>query len=160
MRLCPRGSQLHENHFAPQPLEITPFRLTPPFRLAYTDFIAPEGDFQRSPGNTNICMSFLARFVRFLFWLLVASWAAWLLRSFVGWMLRNATTGGQTSTEASTPMDGRQLGRRLVRDPICGMHVDETLSIPFRNEGELLHFCSPACRDAYAESTKKFAANG
>ncbi len=105
-------------------------------------------------------MTFLTRFVRFLFWLLVASWAAWLLRSFVGWMLRNATTAGQTSTEASTPMDGRQLGRRLVRDPICGMHVDETLSIPFRDEGELLHFCSLACRDAYADSTKKFAANG
>src|SRR6266436_2869642 len=154
MRLCLRGSQLHENHFAPQPLEITPFRLTPPFRLAYTDFIAPEGDFQRSPGNTNIYMTFLARFVRFLFWLLVASWAAWLLRSFVAWMLRNATAAGQTPTE------GRQLGRRLVRDPICGMHVDETLSIPFPDEGELLHFCSPACRDAYAESVKKFAANG
>jgi YHS domain-containing protein len=75
-------------------------------------------------------------------------------------MFRNATTGGQTSTEASTPVDGRQLGRRLVRDPICGMHVDETLSIPFRDEGELLYFCSLACRDAYTESTKKFAANG
>ena len=105
-------------------------------------------------------MTFLARFVRFLFWLLVASWAARLLRSFVGWMFRNAATAEQTSTEASTPMEGRQSGRRLVRDPICGMHVDETLSIPFRDEGELLHFCSAACRDAYRESTKKFAANG
>jgi hypothetical protein len=38
--------------------------------------------------------------------------------------------------------------------------VGETLSIPFRDEGEILHFCCPACRDAYAESTKKFAANG
>ena len=160
MRLRLRGSQLHENLFAPQPLEITPFRLTPPFRLAYTDFIGPEEDFQPRPDNTNISMTFLARIARFLFWLLVASWAAWLLRSFVGWMLRNAATAGQTSAEASPPMDGRQLGRRLVRDPICGMHVDETLSIPFRDEGELLYFCSPACRDAYAESTKKFAANG
>src|SRR4030081_2393335 len=126
MRLSPRGRPLRENPFAPQPLEIIPFRLTPPFRLAYTDFIGPEGDFQHSPGNTNICMTFLARFVRFLFWLLVASWAASLLRSFVGWILGNATTARQTSTEASTPVEGRQLGRRLVRDPICGMHVDET----------------------------------
>ena len=105
-------------------------------------------------------MTFLARIVRFLFWLLVASWAMWLLRSFVGWMLRNATTAGQKSPEAGTSMDERQLARRLVRDPVCGMHVDETLSIPFRDEGELLHFCSLACRNAYAESTKKFAANG
>jgi hypothetical protein len=40
------------------------------------------------------------------------------------------------------------------------MHVDETLSIPLRNGGELLHFCSMACRDAYAAETKKLAANG
>jgi YHS domain-containing protein len=105
-------------------------------------------------------MTFLARIVRFLFWLLVASWAMWLLRSFVGWMLRNATTAGQKSPEAGASMDERQLTRRLVRDPVCGMHVDETLSIPFRDEGELLHFCSLACRDAYAGSTKKLAANG
>ena len=160
MRLRLRGSQPHENPFAPQTLEITPFRLTPPFRLAYTHFISTEGDFQRRAGSTNISMTFLARIVRFLFWLLVASWAIGLLRSFVGWMFRSATTAEQASTEASTRMDGHQLGRRLVRDPICGTHVDETLSIPFRDKGELLHFCSPACRDAYAESTKKFAANG
>src|SRR5437879_11836848 len=112
MRLCPRGSQLHENHFAPQPLEITPFRLTPPFRLAYTDFIAPEGDFQRSPGNTNICMTFLARFVRFLFWLLVAFWAAWLLRSFVGWVVRNDTNGGRDTEVASIPLARNKMRRR------------------------------------------------
>jgi YHS domain-containing protein len=105
-------------------------------------------------------MTFLARIARFLFWLLVASWAMWLLRRFVGWMLRNATTAGQKSPATGASMDEPQLARRLVRDPICGMHVDETLSIPFRDQGELLHFCSPACRDAYAENTKKLAANG
>jgi len=105
-------------------------------------------------------MTFLARIARFLFWLLVASWAMWLLRRFAGWLLRNATTTGQNSTESSTSMDEQRSARRLVRDPVCGMHVDETLSIPFRDEGELLHFCSLACRDAYAESNKKLAANG
>ena len=105
-------------------------------------------------------MTFLARIIRFLFWLLVASWAIGLLRRFVGWLLRSATTAGQNSTESSTSMDDQQTARRLMRDPVCGMHVDETLSIPFRDEGELLHFCSTACRDTYAESTKKLAANG
>jgi YHS domain-containing protein len=100
------------------------------------------------------------RIARFLFWLLVASWATWLLRRFLGWILENASTAGQTSTEGGTPVEGRQPGRRLVRDPVCGVHVDETLSIPFRDEGELLHFCSLACRDAYADATRKFAANG
>jgi hypothetical protein len=40
------------------------------------------------------------------------------------------------------------------------MHVDETLAIPLREGGELVHFCSLACRDAYLGSTKKLAANG
>jgi len=40
------------------------------------------------------------------------------------------------------------------------MHVDETLSIPLREGGELVHFCSLTCRDAYAAETKKLAANG
>jgi YHS domain-containing protein len=99
-------------------------------------------------------MTFLLRIARFLFWLLVASWATWLLQRFLGRILRNASAAG------SAPEGGRQLGRRLVRDPVCGVHVDETLSIPFRHESALLHFCSPACRDAYAESSRKFAANG
>ena len=46
MRFRPHGSLLRAIPLAPQPLEITPFRLTRPFRLAYTDFIGPEGDFQ------------------------------------------------------------------------------------------------------------------
>jgi YHS domain-containing protein len=105
-------------------------------------------------------MTFLARIARFLFWLLVASWAMWLLRRFVGWMVQNATTAGPKTPEASPSIDGQRAARRLVRDPICGMHVDETLSIPFRDQGGLLHFCSNACRDKYAGSLQKFAANG
>ena len=91
-------------------------------------------------------MTFLAYIARFLFWLLVASWAIRLLRRFVGWMLSSAATAGQQTPEAASAENGR-AARRLVRDPICGMHVDETLSVPFRNEGELLHFCSNTCRD-------------
>ena len=104
-------------------------------------------------------MTFLARIVRFLFWLLVISWGAWLLRRVFGSLLQNAAIrqqGANASSEPQTP----NLARRLVRDPVCGMHVDETLSIPMREGDELLHFCSIACRDAYVVSSKKFAASG
>jgi YHS domain-containing protein len=104
-------------------------------------------------------MTFLAYIARFLFWLLVACWAVGLLRRFIGWMLSNATTAAQQTPETASA-DRERAARRLVRDPICGMHVDETLSIPFRNEGELLHFCSNTCRDKYAGTVHKFAANG
>ncbi len=35
-------------------------------------------------------MSFLARVMRFLFWLLVLSWSVTLLRRAIAWMLRGA----------------------------------------------------------------------
>ena len=104
-------------------------------------------------------MTFLARIVRFLFWLLVISWSAWLLRRVFGSLLQNAAAQqqrGNASVEPQTP----NLTRRLVRDPICGMHVDETLSIPMREGEQLLHFCSMTCRDAYVVSSKKFVASG
>jgi YHS domain-containing protein len=105
-------------------------------------------------------MAFLARIVRFLFWLFVVSWSVWLLRRVFGWMLQNAASIPQQKSHASAPSETNGASRRLVRDPVCGMHVDETLSIPLRDGGELLHFCSITCRDAYTVSTKKFAANG
>jgi YHS domain-containing protein len=101
-------------------------------------------------------MNFLARIVKFLFWLLLVSWGLRLLRRIAGAVLREAPQTADASAGIPAP-DG---ARRLVRDPVCGMHVDETLSIPFREQPELLHFCSPACRDAYAVHSRKFAANG
>ncbi len=105
-------------------------------------------------------MNFLARIVKFLFWLLVVSWGVRLLRRILGGMLRDQKVPAPHTADSSVGIPAPVAGRRLVRDPVCGMHVDETLSIPFREGGELLHFCSPACRDAYAANTRKFAANG
>ncbi len=105
-------------------------------------------------------MNFFARVARFLFWLIFISWSVWLLRRLVDWMLRDAASTAPRAVDASPAAQTTASARRLVRDPVCGMHVDETLSIPWREGGELLHFCSPACRDAYAVNTRKFAANG
>jgi YHS domain-containing protein len=105
-------------------------------------------------------MNILARIARFLFWLLVLSWGLRLLRRIVGAMLRNEAGPSPQAMDASQGTPASLPSRRLVRDPVCGAHVDETCSIPFRDGGELLHFCSPACRDAYTANVRKFAANG
>ena len=104
-------------------------------------------------------MTILARIVRFLFWLLVISWSAKLLRRVFRSLLQSASVPQERANSSGEPQT-TNLTRRLVRDPICGMHVDETLSIPMRDGEELLHFCSIACRDAYVVSSKKFAASG
>jgi YHS domain-containing protein len=103
-------------------------------------------------------MNFLARILRFLFWLLVLSWGLRLLRRVVGGLFRNETAPGPQAADGSAGI--ASAARRLVRDPICGMHLDETLSIPVREGEEVHHFCSVACRDAYAVNSRKFAANG
>jgi YHS domain-containing protein len=105
-------------------------------------------------------MNFLARIMRFLFWLLVLSWGLRLVRRILGRILEDPAAPAPQTPDVSREITEQGAARRLVRDPVCGMHVDETLSIPFRDAGELLHFCSPACRDAYAVNIRKFAANG
>ena len=114
---------------------------------------------------------FLARIFRFLFWLVIVSWSVALLRRVLAWMLRGAMPG-QTEQAAASSAAGAGVGaapgdsqsgvaaRRLVRDPVCGMHVAEVLAVPLRESGELVHFCSTACRDKYVNSTPRMAANG
>lgn len=108
-------------------------------------------------------MSFLSRVLRFLFWLVVLSWSVALLRRLVAWMLRGGTPAAPAGTESADVAGSSEvvgMGRRLVRDPVCGLHVAEVLSIPLREGAETLHFCSVGCRDEYLLTTKKLAANG
>jgi YHS domain-containing protein len=106
-------------------------------------------------------MTFLVGIFRFLFWLLVISWSARLLgRIFLSLTRNSAAAPPEQGAKGASGTETGKLPRRLVRDPVCGMHLDETLSIPMREGEELLHFCSIACRDAYVVSSKKFAAHG
>jgi hypothetical protein len=115
-------------------------------------------------------MSFISRVIRFLFWLLVLSWSVALLRRLVTWMVRGGGAAPPTpDVEPSGNTEAAGMARRLVRDPACGAHVAEVLAIPLREGGEVLHFCSVACRDEYLLANggknrdadiKKIAASG
>src|SRR5213075_2222163 len=87
-------------------------------------------------------MTFLARIVRFLFWLLVLSWSVRLLRRLFSSLQQNNASAPQQRGDGAGEARAPKTARRLMRDPVCGMHVDETLSIPMREGDELLHFCS------------------
>ncbi|HKV24683.1 MAG TPA: hypothetical protein VJN93_08845 [Candidatus Acidoferrum sp.] len=108
-------------------------------------------------------MNFLVRVVRFLFWVLVISWGVALLRGAARWLMRDESTNagepeapGAANEEGKSPM----AGRRLVRDPVCGMHVAEELAIPLSEGGEMVHFCSEECREKYLQGARRMAANG
>ena len=100
-------------------------------------------------------MTFIVRMLRFVFWVVVVSWSVALLRRLVRHM-------GQGAQQSQAPMDvpADTQARKLVRDPVCGMHIAEVLALPMRQNGELVHFCSAACREKYLNETREMAANG
>lgn len=105
-------------------------------------------------------MNLLARAIRFLFWLLVVSWSVALLRRFAGWILRQAVTETPRQEAPADTVNVPSASRRLVHDPVCGMHLAEVLAIPLRENGELVYFCSAECRDKFLGAEKKAAAAG
>jgi YHS domain-containing protein len=99
-------------------------------------------------------MTLIARILRYLFWVLIASWTLSILRRIVGNM-----AGGAKSAHPDIDRRKDDVARKLVRDPVCGMHIAEGLAIPLGEGKEILHFCSTECRGKYLEKTHKFAAN-
>jgi YHS domain-containing protein len=101
-------------------------------------------------------MGFLGRIIRFLFWVLILSWAARLLGRVIG------GAGPQTSpgdTDSASADEQSEPGKRLVKDPICGMHMAEELALPISAGGETQYFCSEECRSKYENSVLKRAAS-
>jgi YHS domain-containing protein len=99
-------------------------------------------------------MTFVVRVLRYLFWLAVVSWSVALLRRVVG----NMASGGVSSEPQVHVTDGA-ASQKLVRDPVCGMHMAEELALPLKRDGEVVHFCSAECRDKYVGEAKKFSAS-
>ena len=98
-------------------------------------------------------MSFLGRILRFLFWVLLVSWAVKLLGRAMGGANPHPAEPRGANPE---PAAG---GKRLVKDPICGMHMAEELALPLQANGEVLHFCSEECRAKYQGSMARRAAS-
>jgi YHS domain-containing protein len=73
-----------------------------------------------------------------LFWL-----ARGLLRSLFGGMRSSVTQ------RPPGPAPTIHTGGELKKDPVCGTFVSVDASVTKRVNGELVHFCSPACRDKY-----------
>jgi YHS domain-containing protein len=101
-------------------------------------------------------MTFIARLLRFVFWVAALSWGVSLLRRLVNHMGAGAP---QTPPNGDIEIPGDSFSQKLVRDPVCGMHIAPGLALAVKQSGESLYFCSPECRDKYLGNTRKFAAN-
>ena len=98
--------------------------------------------------------------MRFLVLLLVVFWLMTLLLRVVARAVRTFLTSAPKTGPAAGSSQDTAIARRLVRDPVCGVHVSEARAIAFRDGTELVHFCSTACRDKYVSGEGKLAANG
>ena len=100
-------------------------------------------------------MNLLSRIVRYLFWVIVVVWGIRLLR----WMFGAALRDSRRVAGSSTAQEMQGQSRRLVRDPVCGVHVAEVLAIPLREGSETMHFCSELCREKYTVGLRRYAAS-
>ena len=99
-------------------------------------------------------MKFIERMLRYLFWVVVVSWSLAILRRIVGRMI-----GGEVQPNAQVNVPDDAVNKKLVRDPVCGMHVAEGLALPLKQGTEILHFCSAECREKYLNDAGKMSAS-
>jgi YHS domain-containing protein len=86
-------------------------------------------------------------FIRTVVYLLVAVLLITLLRYLIGAIARGF---GQLAGFRDHPArPGPRAGGELKRDPVCGTYVAAATSVKKTVRGEVLHFCSPECRDKY-----------
>jgi YHS domain-containing protein len=100
-------------------------------------------------------MGFFGRLIRFVFWVLIVSWGIKLVGRLFSGTSQPAARGGSSATAD----DPAVRGKRLVKDPVCGMHLAEELSLPISANGETQYFCSEQCRSKYENSVLRHAAN-
>jgi YHS domain-containing protein len=103
-------------------------------------------------------MNLIARFVRFVVGVVILTWGLRLVSRFFAWVMKTSAVPGQPSY--TQPGQQQIVARQLMRDPVCGMHMPESLAIPYRDNGELKYFCSVECRDKYASGNLQRAASG
>jgi len=72
-----------------------------------------------------------------------------LIIRFVLRLIASARVGYRSVPRPPRPV-GERTGGTLVRDPNCGTYIPESRAITLGNGSQAVHFCSAACRDAYA----------
>ncbi|HLY15880.1 MAG TPA: hypothetical protein VKR61_01590 [Bryobacteraceae bacterium] len=86
--------------------------------------------------------------LRFLFLrVVVPLLILWVVRG----ILQSIFGGGNSRVvpRPSSPAPKVSPGGELKKDPVCGTYVSADISVTKRINGEMVYFCSPACRDKY-----------
>lgn len=89
----------------------------------------------------------LRNFVRLLVLIIVFA----VVRSIVVYVWRILSQAMNPPAPNQDPHKSTEIhsGGELRKDPVCGTFVPVVSSIKKSVDGEVLHFCSPACRDKF-----------
>ncbi|GEM_PF-1139907 len=91
--------------------------------------------------------------MRFLLGLIAILAAFILLRSLlepvVKAMVALLTPPAATHTAAGVRPGAAPRASELKKDPVCGTFVAPELAVTQEIRGQIVHFCSPKCRDEY-----------
>jgi YHS domain-containing protein len=66
-------------------------------------------------------------------------------RAVKSWLLRHLQVPGQ-----SGPHDPR-IDDVMVKDPVCGVYFPKREGVALHHKGQVITFCSEACRDRFLE---------
>ena len=87
---------------------------------------------------------------RALIYILVSLLLLTFIRSVIG--LITKTMGELMNPSPSQPSakpSASPQGGELKRDPVCGTYIPASTSVKKTVGGDVVHFCSAACRDKY-----------
>jgi len=79
-------------------------------------------------------------------WLIFATW---LGRKLLGWLFGARQESGMGSMPSAGSRPSPSGSRQLYRDPVCGMHVTDAVSVTLEHGGTMHHFCSAECREKF-----------
>jgi YHS domain-containing protein len=85
--------------------------------------------------------------LRVVVYLLLALVLITLLRGIAGIVAKAFRSLADPAPER--PPEGRRPVGELKRDPVCGTYVATDAAVKRTVRGEVVHFCSTACRDKY-----------
>src|SRR5580700_4622180 len=101
----------------------------------------------------------LGRMIRFVAWLVVFGWIAWLHKKH----FEARAVGGPRGNSRERTAAARRTAVRLERDPWCGTFVSPEISFPAEqmdqpeHETQVVHFCSAECRAHYLRLDRRAA---
>jgi YHS domain-containing protein len=85
--------------------------------------------------------------IRAILFLLILIVAVTFLRAVIGLIARAMSQALEPEKTDAAP--SHAAGGELKRDPVCGTYIAESASVKKTVGNQVIHFCSPSCRDRY-----------